>query len=153
MRETPMILVRIRPSRIDRQGLFAAQDIKKGTRIIQYVGAKVPKTEGARRAAAGNAYIFELNARYDIDGKILRNTARYINHSCDPNCEIETTTQTIWIIARRDITEGDELSYNYGYDIKVYADHPCHCGAKNCCGYILDRQYWDLIKLQEGDIV
>jgi SET domain-containing protein len=142
-------MICVAPSRIDRQGLFATQEIKKGTRIIQYMGLKISKAEGARRAAAGNAYIFELNERYDIDGKTLSNLARYINHSCDPNCEVDTTTDTIWIVATRRIRAGEELGYNYGYDIKNYSEYPCRCGARNCCGYILDRQYWDLIQLQQ----
>ena len=142
-------MIRVGPSCIDRQGLFATQEIKKGTRIIQYMGLKISKAEGARRAAAGNAYIFELNERYDIDGKSLSNIARYINHSCDPNCEVDTTTETIWIVAIRRIKADEELGYNYGYDIKNYSEYPCRCGAHNCCGYILDRQYWDLIQLQQ----
>ena len=141
-----MMWVHIRPSRIDRQGLFAARDIKKGTRILPYIGEKISKAEGSKRAAAGNEYIFELNARYDIDGQSLRNTARYINHSCNPNCDIDLTTHSLWIIARRDITEGEELSYNYSYDIKDHEYHPCNCGATNCCGYILDQEYWGLLQ-------
>jgi SET domain-containing protein len=142
-------MIRVGPSRIDRQGLFATQEIRKGTRIIRYVGEKISKAEGARRAAAGNAYIFELNERYDIDGKALTNLARYINHSCDPNCEIDTTAHSVWVVALRHIQAGEELSYNYGYDIKNYTEYPCRCGARNCCGYILDRQYWDLLHLQQ----
>jgi SET domain-containing protein len=142
---TVKIRVRVGPSRIAGQGLFAAQDIKKGTRILPYIGEKIPKDESTRRLAYGNSYIFELNERYDIDGKTLANTARYINHSCAPNCDIIHTTRTIWIVALRDINAGEELSYNYGYDIKNYLAHPCHCGASTCCGYILDAQYWGLI--------
>ena len=62
-----------------------------------------------------SVYIFTFNDRYDIDGSLLRNTARYSNHSCDPNCEIEKTTRMIWLVALRDITDGEELTYNYGY--------------------------------------
>jgi hypothetical protein len=142
-------MIRVGISRIDRQGLFATQDIKKGTRIILYMGEKIVKAEGAKRAEAGNAYIFELNDHYDIDGKTLTNTARYINHSCDPNCTIYTTARTIWIVAARDIQAGEELGYNYGYDIKDYAEHPCRCRAQNCCGYILDRHYWGLLQQTE----
>jgi SET domain-containing protein len=141
-----MSRVRVGTSRIDRQGLFAAMDITKGTRIIRYIGKKITKEEGARRLARDNAYIFALNERYDIDGKALSNIARYINHSCDPNCDVDNTGHTLWIIALRDIREGEELSYNYGYTLDDYAEQPCNCGAKNCCGYILDRQYWGLIK-------
>ncbi len=85
------------------------------------------------------AYIFTFNGQYDIDGKVLRNTARYINHSCDPNCITELTRRTIWIMALRDIHAGEELTFNYRYDTKK---HRCHCGASNCCGYILDEYYW-----------
>jgi uncharacterized protein len=103
------IRVWVGTSRIAGKGLFAAQDIEKGTRIIQYIGARIPKEESLRRIAAGNAYIFYFNERDDIDGKTLKNKARYINHSCDPNCEIIITKRTIWILAKRDIQEGEEL--------------------------------------------
>lgn len=139
------IRVRVGPSRIAGQGLFAAQEITQGTRILPYIGEKIPKAESTRRLAQGNPYIFTFDARYDIDGKGLGNLARYINHSCDPNCEVEQTTRALWIVAVRDIHAGEELSYNYGYGIKNYTEHPCTCRAKNCCGYILDRQYWGLI--------
>ena len=141
-------MVRIGNSRIDGQGLFAAQDITKGTRIIAYIGEKITRKESARRLETGNAYIFHLNYRYALDGETLANTARYINHSCDPNCEVEKMNDTLWIVALRDIKEGEELSYNYGYILKHYQDNPCNCGAKNCCGYILDRQYWGCIQRQ-----
>jgi SET domain len=65
-------------------------------RIIQYIGEKISSRERARRLAAGNAYIFHLTYRYAIDGQTLENTARYINHSCDPNCAVEKTSDTIW---------------------------------------------------------
>jgi SET domain-containing protein len=133
------IQVRVGPSRIAGQGLFAAQDITKGTRIIQYIGAKIPKAESAERLAQGNAYIFAFNERYDIDGKTLKNKARYINHSCEPNCEAVVTKRTIWIVALRDMQAGEELSYNYGLTAKQYR---CRCGSKQCCGYILDPAYW-----------
>ena len=145
-----MIRVRIGPSPIDRTGLFAAQDILKGTRIIQYIGEKIPKRESQERLDDGNEYIFYLNTRYDIDGRTLKNTARYINHSCDPNCVIDYTGRAIWIVAARDIATGEELSYNYGFPPDECADYPCHCGAQNCCGYILDPKYWGLIQRQES---
>jgi SET domain-containing protein len=131
--------VRVAPSRIAGQGLFAVQDIKKGTRIIQYIGTRIPKEESVERLAQGNTYIFAFNERYDIDGKTLKNKARYINHSCDPNCEAIVTKRTIWIVALRDIQAGEELSYNYGLTARQYR---CHCGSKNCYGYILDPAYW-----------
>ena len=139
-------MIRVGPSPIDRQGLFATQEIKKGTRIIQYMGEKISKAEGAKRAAAGNAYIFELNERYDIDGKALTNLARYVNHSCDPNCETLQTQHAIWLMAIRDIKAGEELTYNYGYGLEEYEQYPCTCEAEHCCGYILHPRYWERIK-------
>ena len=139
------IQVRVAPSRIAGQGLFAAQDITKGMRIMQYIGEKISSRERALRIAAGNPYIFHLTYRYAIDGQTLENTARYINHACDPNCEVEKTSDTIWIIALREITAGEELTYNYGYDARNYRGNPCNCGAQRCCGYILAQEYWMLI--------
>jgi SET domain-containing protein len=133
------IRVWVGTSRIAGKGVFAAQAIEKGTRIMQYIGARIPKAESLRRLVEGNAYIFYFNDRDDIDGKTLKNKARYINHSCDPNCDIMITKRTIWIIAKRDIQEGEELSYNYGFTAKHYR---CQCGAKHCCGYMLAEESW-----------
>ena len=134
------IQVRVGTSRIHGQGLFAAQEIKKGTRIIQYIGAKIAKEESDRRLAAGNVYIFGLNERYSLDGDTPKNTARYINHSCDPNCQTEQFGNTIWIVSIKDIQAEEELTYNYGYEVDDTPADPCHCGAHNCCGYILGLQ-------------
>ena len=134
------IRVRVGTSRITGKGLFAAQDINKGTRIIQYLGQKISKAETTERFSQGNQYLIEFNHRYNIDGKTLKNKARYINHSCEPNCEVLITKRTIWIVAKRDITEDEELSCNYGFTAKQYH---CQCGARNCCGYILGEEYWD----------
>ena len=87
-------------------------------------------------------YIAYLNEQYDIDGETLANSARYINHSCDPNCTVEYTTETLWIVALRHIQVGEELSCNYGYDAREYDKFPCRCGAPICCGYIVGREYW-----------
>ena len=141
------VRVWVHKSPIAGLGLFAAQDIKPGTRILQYIGEKIPKDVSTQRLAQGNVYIFTFDDRYDIDGKILRNTARSINHSCDPNCEVNITTRAIWIVALRNIRDGEELTYNYGYAYEPdsYRDFPCHCGAKHCCGYILAKRYWGLL--------
>lgn len=131
------------------QGLYAASDIPKGTRIIEYIGEKMTKAQSERRSeewdshartkGLGFVYIFELNKRYDIDGNVDYNPAKYINHSCDPNCEALNIRGHIWILARRNIKEGEELSYDYGYDSAFYLDHPCLCGSKKCIGYIVAK--------------
>jgi uncharacterized protein len=140
------IRIRVGPSRIAGQGLFAGQEIKKGAKIRRYIGQKITHEESDRRLAAGNVYIFGLDERYAIDGDTPKNTARYINHACDPNCQTEQYGNTIWIVAIRDIEAGEELTYNYGYELNDEPVEPCYCGARHCCGYILGPQYWDRSK-------
>jgi SET domain-containing protein len=136
------IRVRVGTSHIAGLGLFAGQDIQQGTKIIRYIGEKITQEESDRRLAAGNVYIFGLNEQYSIDGDTPKNTARYINHSCEPNCHTEQFSNTIWIVAIKDIQAGEELTYNYEYEINDEPPELCHCGAKNCCGYILSETYW-----------
>ena len=83
------IRVRVGTSCIAGLGLFAGQDIKQGTKIIRYIGEKITHEESEPRLAVGNVYIFGLDEEYSIDGSTPKNTARYINHSCDPNCHTE----------------------------------------------------------------
>ncbi|MFH1399901.1 MAG: SET domain-containing protein-lysine N-methyltransferase [Nanoarchaeota archaeon] len=153
----PDEFIKVNKSGIHNNGVFARMSIPKGTRIIEYVGERISKKESDRRSEAtlerskrdttsGAVYIFELNKRYDIDGDVPHNTAKYINHSCLPNCEIEKVRGHIWIVASRDIDEGEELSYNYGYDMEDYQEHPCRCGAPNCVGYILDEDHWPKVR-------
>ena len=135
-------------SRIHSSGLFAKTDIKSGTRIIEYRGLKITKAQSDKIAdvhidankkegKVGSVYIFTLNQRYDINGKVSWNLAKYINHSCDPNCETDIVRGKIWINAIRDIKKGEELSYDYGYDMHYLEEHPCRCRSKNCVGYIV----------------
>ena len=145
-------------SDVHGSGLFASQNIKKGLKIIEYVGDKVTKKEGDRRADIqlnkakrninnGMVYIFELNKRYDIDGSVKYNHARLINHSCSPNCEVVIDNNEIWILAIKKIKKNAELSYNYGYAYdEDYVDHLCKCGSSKCVGYILDEDHWLKLK-------
>lgn len=156
---TPSPWARKADSAVHGYGLYAAKDIPSGTRVIEYVGEKISKTESdqrdeerrAREADGGDGcvYLFELNRRHDIDGDVAWNTARLINHSCDPNCETEYAKGGIWISARRDIAAGEELNYDYGFDWENYEDHICRCGAPTCCGYILKKnQRWRVRRAQ-----
>src|SRR5215475_8144791 len=126
-RRHPLVKIRVRvgPSRIAGQGLFAEQEIKQGTKIIRYIGEKITHEESERRLAAGNVYVFGLDERYAIDGSTPKNTARFINHSCDPNCYTEQFGNTIWIVAMKDITAEEELTYNYEYEIDDEPPEPC----------------------------
>lgn len=146
---------KVKKSKIHGTGIVALQDIKKNTKIIQYIGEKINKKEGDRRSAErikkylnkkneGSVYVFELNNKFDIDGSPLYNKARYINHSCDPNCEVDIIENQIWIISIKKIKKGEELNYDYGYpfDIDDYKDHICKCGSKKCIGYIISQDDW-----------
>ena len=145
-RTTVKIRLRVGTSRIHGKGVFAAQDITQGTRILPYLGEKIAPQEATQRIAQGNTYIFFLDARHDIDGQTLKNRARYINHSCEPNCVSDILEGQIWIVALRDIQAGEELSYDYGYELDGYEQRPCHCGATHCCGYILAQELWELLQ-------
>ena len=91
-------------------------------------------------------YVFELNKRYDLDGNVPENTARFINHSCDPNCEPDVIKNRIWLLSTRKIKKGEELSYNYGFDLECYEEHECRCGSKKCVGYITAEENWRKLK-------
>lgn len=145
--------VRLRRSGIHGKGLFARKAIPEGTRILEYVGEKITKGESQRRALAqleysagkksvGAVYIFQLNKRHDIDGNFPGNLAKHANHSCDPNCETQIIRGKIWMIALRDIAEGEELVYNYGFDMECWDEHPCRCGTSRCMGFIVAEEYW-----------
>jgi len=143
----PKPLCKVKTSEIHGHGLYATSDIEEDTRIIQYVGEKITKEESKKRAlewegearetGEGLVYIFELDDKYDIDGRLGDNPARYMNHSCDGNCEAINSDGQIWIVAIQGISKGDELVYDYGYDMEHFLDHPCLCGSRNCIGYIV----------------
>tara|TARA_B100000035_G_scaffold5356_1_gene4742 strand:+ start:474 stop:947 length:474 start_codon:yes stop_codon:yes gene_type:complete len=134
-------LYKVKKSNIDKNGLYAAKDIKAGTRIIEYVGKIISKKETERNDKFDNGkdiYLFNLNNKFDLDGDFKWNTARLVNHSCDPNCEVEGKGLKIWVTSIRDIKKGEELSYDYGFGYdKDYKQFPCKCGSDRCCGYIV----------------
>lgn len=142
----------VRRSSIHSRGIFARRDIPNDTRILEYTGERVTKAESLRRANArfersqktgcAAVYIFDINKRYDIDGGVTGNVARLINHSCNPNCEAFIIRGRVWIYSRRKIAAGEELTYNYGFDLEHWAEHPCRCGSDNCVGFIVDRKHW-----------
>ncbi len=147
----------IKKSKIHGTGVYAARDFKKGEKIIEYKGEKITKKESERRAEEqlrkhkknpqeGAVYIFELNKKYDLDGNIPENKAKYINHSCDPNAEAINEKGRIWIVAKKKIKKGEEITYNYGYDLENYEEHPCKCGSKNCLGYIVAPEHRKKLK-------
>lgn len=136
-------------SAIHGTGGFARCDIAAGTRIIEYVGERITKGESARRCLAENAYIFTLTDEHDLDGNVPENPARFINHSCAPNCEAEDDGGRIWIVALRDVRAGEELSFNYGYDLEEYRENPCLCGVPECVGFIVAEEFAGQVRRQQ----
>ena len=139
-----------RASKIHGTGAFALRRIRKGTRLIEYVGRRISKAESSKLLEAQNEYIFDVNEEFDLDGNVEWNPARLINHSCDPNCEAVNEDGRIWIQALRTIQPGEEITFNYGYDIADYRDHPCRCGAPNCVGYIVAEEFHETVRRKEA---
>lgn len=139
-------LLGFRTSGIHGTGAFAKTEIKAGTRIIEYLGERIDKTEALRRCIRQNEYVFTLDEESDLDGDVPWNPARFLNHSCAPNCEALNDEGHIWIESIRDIAAGDEVTFNYGFDLEKYQDYPCRCGADNCVGYIVAEEYHDQIR-------
>ena len=136
-----MRLYKIKKSNIDKKGLYAGQDIKDRTKIIEYKGKILTKKQVEENSKFDNEkaiYLFNINKKYDLDGDFKYNTARLINHSCNPNCEVSGTGLKVWVYAIRDIKKGEELTYDYGFGFdEGYKDFPCRCRSKNCAGYIV----------------
>lgn len=139
-------LIEIRDSPIHGRGGFARRFIPAGTRVVEYVGRKITKAESLRCCQANNEYVFHWNDDFDLDGNVPWNPARFLNHSCAPNCEAELIGERIWIVAKRDLQPGEEITFNYGYDLTDYQDHPCRCGAPGCVGYIVAEEFFPTLR-------
>ena len=105
--------------------------------MIEYIGERISKAESLARCEQNNTFIFSLNDEFDLDGGVEGNPARWINHSCAPNCEAIQDEDRIWITSCRDIAPGEELTFDYGYDLADYRENPCRCAAPECVGYIV----------------
>lgn len=141
-------LYRARRSRIHGRGVFAARRIRKGTRIIEYVGECVSHEEADRRYEDrpeddNHTFLFIVDRRTVIDAGVGGNDARFINHSCAPNCETLIDDRRVFIRALRTIQAGEELAYDYQIR-REPGDRPdiddifaCRCGAATCRGTML----------------
>jgi SET domain-containing protein len=144
--ESPV--VKVRRSKIHGRGVFALQRIKKGTRVIEYLGDRITHKQADERYADhdekdNHTFLFIVDRRTVIDGGVGGNDARFINHGCDGNCESEIEGGRIFIEAIKSIEPGDELFYDYQIGREkndppnvdeVYA---CRCGAAKCRGTML----------------
>jgi len=139
-------LYEIRESEIQGRGVFAARRIRPGQRIIEYAGERISNKDADGRYDDDNmdrhhTFLFTLDKKTVVDGNRLGNDSRFINHSCDPNCEAVIEDGEIWIYALRNIQRGVELAYDYQYertrdpgDEKLYV---CKCGSSKCRGSIM----------------
>jgi SET domain-containing protein len=143
-------LVIFQSSRIHGLGGFAWVDLRKGQRIIEYIGPKISRAKGRDELARDNVHIFTLDQDYCIDGSVPWNPARFLNHSCAPNCESDIVRGQIWIYAKRRINAGEELTYNYGYGLGGYEERPCHCGARACVGFMVAERHFATVRRRRG---
>jgi len=139
----------LRHSAIQGVGAFAKKEIPRGTRIIEYTGEKISHAESERRypderGERHHTFLFTLNSKWIVDAAFDGNDARFINHSCDPNCDAYIERGHIWIESIKRIAAGSELAYDYQYeylddytadDLAFYA---CRCGSAKCRGTIVE---------------
>ena len=142
MKKTPF---EMRASPIQGVGVFARRPMAAGTRIIEYAGEVISEREGDRRyddraMARHHTYLMSLGDGRCIDATVGGNAARFINHSCEPNCEAVEMGGRVWIDALRPIEAGEELTYDYAYERADGDDesfYRCRCGAAACRRTIL----------------
>jgi len=143
----------VRSSGIHGRGVFAAEKIRKGTVILEYKGQRATWDEAMDRPDSdpddsAHTFLFELDDGGVIDARVRGNAARWINHSCDPNCAtFEDEDGRVFIEAKRKIRQGEELSYDYRLTIegrlskRELAQYTCRCGTGKCRGSLLgDRR-------------
>jgi len=138
----------LRRSSLHGKGAFALVPIRKGTRVIEYLGERISHAEADARydddaMTDHHTFLMIVNRRWVIDAAVGGNEARFINHSCDPNCEIVIDRGRAFIDAIRDIYPGEEIAYDYAYEREdgdeqhALTRYPCRCGAPNCRRTIL----------------
>ncbi|WP_375760748.1 SET domain-containing protein [Corallococcus exercitus] len=145
---TPSIPFELRQSPIQGMGAFATRRIRKGARIIEYIGERITQAEADVRyddesMERHHTFLFNLDDDTVLDAGTLHNESRYINHSCEPNCQSLIDKGHIHIYALRTIEPGEELTYDYAYERTPEMDadaeslYVCRCGTPSCRGTIL----------------
>ena len=140
--------IQVRKSGVHGKGVFALQDIAAGETILEYVGEVISWAEAQARHPhdpqdPNHTFFFHVDAEHVIDALHGGNASRWINHSCDGNCEADEVGQRVFIRALRNIRAGEELNYDYGLILderhtrRRKAEYPCWCGAANCRGTLL----------------
>ena len=143
-------MIEVGYSRIHGRGVFASRSITAGERIIEYTGEILTDKEVAARFDEAaiedpHTYLFHVDEDQWVDATVAGNEARFINHSCAPNCEVEIEEGRILIVALRDIPMGEELSYDYALEIEEdpspgrLEQFTCRCRTRDCRGTMLER--------------
>jgi len=143
--------VAIRRSPVHGRGVYARVPIAEGTRIVEYRGERITTAEADARYPEDDTqpyhtFLFAIDDDVMVDASRGGGTARWVNHSCDPNCEVELDDGRLWIEAIRDISPGEELVYDYNFILPVRHSpamkkrFPCTCGAAVCRGTMLGRK-------------
>ena len=138
----------VRPSPIHSVGVYTSTPIRKKTRVVEYDGERITAEEADRRYnGVSRTYLYGLDdGKTVIDGHGL---GAYLNHSCDPNCEVDEIKGRVWIFAIRDIAAGEELLWDYNlYDDDDPA--PCHCGSPKCRGTMYSREWMAKLRRREA---
>jgi SET domain-containing protein len=121
-------------SKIHRWGIFTDEEIPARRRVMEYTGERINWREVVRRSLRPNVYHFWLNDRWALDGAVGGSGAEFINHSCEPNLVARMVKGHIWLVSKRRIEKGEELSFNYR--LAHGSMLPCKCGAKSCRRYL-----------------
>lgn len=140
--------IQTRRSGVHGKGVFALTDIAEGETLIEYKGERISWKEALRRhphdpSQPQHTFYFHIDDGHVIDGRVNGNAAKWINHSCEPNCEADETDGRVFIKSLRTIHAGEELNYDYGlvidepYTPQLLAEFPCWCGSENCRGTLL----------------
>lgn len=141
----------IRSSPIQGLGAFATRRIESGVRLVEYAGERLTPKEADHRypddeAERHHTYLFAIDDDVVIDASVGGNEARFINHSCHPNCDAVIDQGRIWIETIRCICPGEELAYDYSYILEerhtpsAKRRFPCNCGSTQCRGTILGKK-------------
>ena len=141
----------VRHSGIHGKGMFALRPLPKGTRLIEYLGERISHAEADRRYARAHensphTMLFAVDDKVVIDATRKGNSARYINHSCAPNCEAVDEEGRIFIETIKPIKAGEEITYDYNLVLDerhtpaVKRAHACFCGARRCRGTLLGQK-------------
>jgi hypothetical protein len=149
--------IQTRRSGVHGNGVFAVQDIAEGETLIEYKGEVISWKEALRRhphdpTQPQHTFYFHVDDDRVIDGNVDGNASRWINHSCEPNCEADEQNGRVFIKALRNIAAGEELSYDYGliidepYTKKLLSEFPCWCGSADCRGTLLAPKDDDEVK-------